>query len=205
MLHSGSLIFCEWLRTKFNKRKILDKISPNPTVLSKPCGSIWGGSSFMNSQSRDHTNFVLSGKNIETPKVVEENPFLIITVRAFLAFFSAKTTKPVLLSDNLQASFVFAAKLWSNEEELHERVDAVDAIPTLSFTLTHSLLGFMRFMILSLCYASVVLQRSTILCFTILTSLQNANYKCYPPNNFWITKIHPFLLSLFIFPFFSGK
>lgn len=121
--------------------------------------------------------------------MLEENPFLIITVRAFLAFFWAITTKPVLLSDNLQASFVFAAKLWSNEEELHERVDAVDAIATLSFTLTqahtlspshtYTLLGFMRFMILSLCYASVMLQwqaQFCVLSFWPLCKMQTTNF-----------------------------
>lgn len=59
----------------------------------------------------------------------KEDPFVIFTVRVFLAFFWAKITMEVLLSGNLVAtSFTFPQKLWSQDEELHDRVDAVDAI-----------------------------------------------------------------------------
>lgn len=45
-----------------------------------------------------------------------------------MAFFWAKTTKAVLLSGSLVASFKFPPKLCNNEEELHDRAEAVDAI-----------------------------------------------------------------------------
>lgn len=37
-------------------------------------------------------------------------------------------TKDALLSDTLAASFKFSPKLFSQEEELHERVEAADAM-----------------------------------------------------------------------------
>lgn len=73
----------------------------------------------------------------------------ISTFRVFLAFFWAKMTKAVLLSDSLEASFEFPPKLLSHEEELHDRVEAVVAIATPKATHCHWLL--------SLSFASLIL------------------------------------------------
>ena len=61
----------------------------------------------------------------------------ISTFRVFLAFFWAKMTKAVVLSDSLEASLEFPLKLLSHEEELHDGVEAVDAIATPKATHTH--------------------------------------------------------------------
>uniref|UniRef100_A0A7N2LYJ2 Uncharacterized protein n=1 Tax=Quercus lobata TaxID=97700 RepID=A0A7N2LYJ2_QUELO len=54
----------------------------------------------------------------------------------FLSFWAAKMTKAVL-SDSLEASLKFPLKLLSHEEELHDGVEAVDAIATPKATHTH--------------------------------------------------------------------
>lgn len=56
------------------------------------------------------------------------------TFRVFVAFFWAKTTKAALLSDSLVASLKFPPKLFS-QEELHDTVEAVDAIAKALFSL----------------------------------------------------------------------
>lgn len=64
----------------------------------------------------------------------EKEPSCQFTARVFLAFFWARMRKVVLGSEILGATFVLPPKLWSHDEELHERVDAVDDAITLSLS-----------------------------------------------------------------------
>ena len=103
----------------------------------------------------------------------------ISTFRVFLAFFWAKMTKAVLLSDSLEASFEFPPKLLSHEEELHDRVEAVDAIATPKATHTHWLSLFVSLILVCLMILSLygyvfvfVTEFNIFVCFIILTSIQ---------------------------------
>ena len=103
----------------------------------------------------------------------------ISTFRVFLAFFWAKMTKAVLLSDSLEASFEFPPKLLSHEEELHDRVEAVDAIATPKATHTHWLSLFLclwfwsvQWSYPSMGMSSFLLEFNIFVCFIILTSVQ---------------------------------
>lgn len=95
----------------------------------------------------------------------------MLTFLVFLAFFWAQITMGILLSGNLEISLECPQKLWSQEEELHERVAAVDgdaitslpiAAPQKNFTFYFS--GLIHWALAwAFCYAYTVDQKGATL------------------------------------------
>lgn len=84
---------------------------------------------FLSSQTISTTHYrCWNVKNNNTTHFVFKKMKYISTLRVLVAFFWAKTTKAVLLSGSLVASFKFPPKQCSDEEELHDRAEVVDAI-----------------------------------------------------------------------------